>query len=112
MNTKFLISGSFVVACLFSAPAAFAQVAADVCPPMGFLNTTNHVLNPSFEKADHSGGNHSAAAEWFVHGDNQGDPVSTSLIATTVPHGTDPGEGKRMIHVDAGGNESGVYQPL
>ena len=112
MSTKVLISGSFVVAFLFSASAAFAQVSADTCPPMGFLNTTNHVLNPSFEKADHGGTNHSAAAQWFTHTDNQNDPISTSLIATTVPHGTDPGEGTRMIHIDAVGNESGVYQPL
>jgi hypothetical protein len=91
---------------------ASAQVAADVCPSFGFLNDTNHALNPSFEKADRRGGVHSAAAKWFVHGDNQGDPVFTSLTTTTVPHGTDPGEGTKMIHVESIGNESGVYQPL
>ena len=112
MNNKILVSGSFAFAFLFSSPAVFAQVAADICPPIGFLNDTNHVLNPSFEKADRSGGTHSAAAKWFLHGDNQGDPVLSSLTATTVPHGTDPGEGIKMIHIDAKGNESGVFQPL
>lgn len=93
-------------------PAAFAQVAADVCPPIAFINDTNHALNPSFEKAARPHGNQSAAAKWFSHGDNQGDPVFTSLTTTTVPHGTGPGEGTKMIHIESIGNESGVYQPL
>jgi hypothetical protein len=112
MNTRILASGPIAFAFLFLSGAAQADVAADVCPPMGFLNTTNHVQNSSFEKADHGGVNHSAAKNWFLHGDNEGDPVTSSLIATTVPHGTDPGEGSKMIHIDAKGNESGVYQIL
>ena len=112
MNTKFLVSGAISVAFVLSSPMASAQVAADVCGPFGFLNTTNHVLNPSFERADRGGENHSAAANWFQHTDNIGSPISTQLTTTTVPHGTDPGEGVKMIHVDAGGSEGGVYQVL
>ena len=112
MNTKILVSGSFALVFLLSSGAALADVAADICPSFGFVNDTNLVLNPSFEKADRPRGNHSAAAHWFTHSDNQGDPISTSLTTTTVPHGTDPGEGTKMIHIDAVGNESGVYQLL
>lgn len=112
MNTRILLSGAFATAFVFSSPVASAQVAADVCPPFGFLNDTNHVLNPSFEKADRGGENHSAAAYWFEHTDNFGSPISTQLTTTTVPHGTGPAEGIEMIHVDAGGAEGGVYQAL
>jgi hypothetical protein len=112
VNTKTLVSGALAAAFVFSSPAAFAQVGADVCPPIGFLNDTNHVLNPSFEKADRGGADHSAAANWLLHTDNFGSPISSQLTTTTAPHGTDPGEGTKMIHVDAGGNEGGVYQLL
>jgi hypothetical protein len=112
VSTKILVSGAFAAAFALSSHAAVAQVAADVCAPFGFLNDTNHALNPSFETADRGGTNHSAAAHWFVHTDNFGSPVTTQLTVTTVPHGTDPGEGTRMIHIAAGGSEGGVYQLL
>src|SRR6185295_17070416 len=73
VKTNILALGA--LALLLSPCAAFADVAADVCPPFGFVNDTNLVLNPSFEKADRGGENHSAAKYWLLHTDNQGSPI-------------------------------------
>src|SRR5262249_26974441 len=54
----------------------------------------------------------SAAASWHIHTDNAGHTVSTNLAPTTVPGGTAPPPGQRMLHIRAGGGESGVIQVI
>jgi hypothetical protein len=105
-------------------PVAFIQAqAAPICPPLSFPDTINLAKNPSFEVAGKygpfkvylgSGLEESAAANWQVHSSNGHALVTTELLPTTVPVGTDPAglvEGqKRMLHVIARGSEGGVYQ--
>jgi hypothetical protein len=96
---------------------------APICPPMSFPDTINLAKNPSFEVAGQYGGpfkvylgsgvEESAALNWQVHSNGHA-LVTTELLPTTVPVGTDPAglvEGqKRMLHVIARGSEGGVYQ--
>jgi hypothetical protein len=100
---------------------------ATVGPPIGFPDTANLALNPSFEQRGSNGpytvyqkpwpaSAPSAAANWEVHSSNAQARVTTLQEATTVPAGTDPAgkpEGqKQMLHIIAEGNEGGVYQLL
>lgn len=74
---------------------------------MGPFGTTSVCPAPcTIEKA-------SAAAGWRMHSDNFGNAIATSLVSpSTVPFGTDPAKGGRMLRVVAGGAEGGVFQPL
>ena len=103
-------------------PFAQAQ-STPTCPPISFPDITNLPKDPSFEVAGKygpfkvylgSGVEESAAANWLVHSSNGHAVVTTELLPTTVPVGTDPAglvEGqKRMLHVIASGNEGGIYQ--
>ena len=104
-----------------------APAAATFCPPFSFSNAINHALNPSFETIGANGNpsicpapcvaaKESAAANWTIHSDNFGSAVTTRveplsvLDPNRVPFGTDPGAGRRMLHIIAGGGEGGVYQ--
>lgn len=91
------------------------------CPPIicGNIAHPNLLANPSFETIGASGPSvvwsgalpfpfpESAAAGWGLHNDNFGCFVRTRLVASTRPGG-----GAYMMHVAAGGSESGVVQTL
>lgn len=109
---------------LGAAPAMAAATAAAICPPFSFANAVNYALNPSFEDVGAAGPTStcpspcvitkpSAASNWTMHSDNIGSAVSTSLVSpSTVPPGTGPAAGARMLRVTAGGNEGGVFQSI
>ncbi len=105
-------------------PAMAAPTAAAVCPPQAFADAVNRAANPSFEVFGPFGGTsscpfpctiekESAASGWFMHTDNAHNAISTSLVnPSTVPFGTDPSAGQRMLRVVARGAEGGVFQRL
>jgi hypothetical protein len=116
-----------IVFSTLSSPMLGAAQSAITCPPISFPDTINLAKNPSFENTGRNGSftvyqkpfpnpAYSAAADWLVHSNNADVPVTTALVPTTVPVGTDPAghpEGqKRMLHVIARGSEGGVYQTL
>ncbi len=72
---------------LSPAVEAAALSAATICPPRAFPNTINRALNPSFETLGANGSptscrngcqvsSPSAAANWTMHSNNVGAPVS------------------------------------
>jgi len=114
-------------------PVQAGPGAAGECPPYGFRDSanlpTNLAQNPSFEVAGQKGTancpypclapsddpskfRESAAANWRISTDNMKSAVFTRLVPTTVPHGTDPPHGQRMLRIRAKGGEGGVVQHL
>jgi hypothetical protein len=130
MNTNTLRKTTLAAIALSTVALPLCAMAqsATTNPPYSFPNTVNLAKNPSFELADIHGSftvnqglpwpspAPSAAADWQVHSSNTGARVTTQLVPTTVPIGTDPAgkaEGQReMLHIIAEGNEGGVYQKL
>jgi hypothetical protein len=121
MKTKTVLSLTLLVIPL---AAELAPQCATVCPPQSFRSNQNFGNNPEFEFAGPCGavawiangaGNcilggipWSAAQGWRLHGDNARHLVQSTWEPTTLPFG---GIG-RMLHIRAGGPESGVYQPF
>lgn len=93
----------------------------DGCPPIicGNIAHPNLLSNPSFEVIGPNGPSvgwsgplqggypQSAAANWYMHNDNFGCNVTTNLVRSNRPGG-----GSYMMHVVAGGSESGILQLL
>ena len=96
-----------------------APGAATTCPPHNFSSTVNLARNPSFEQVGPNGsptswiqGNTipppSAAKNWLMHSNNEGDLVRSQLIPTTAPGPS----GSKMLRFRASGRESGLLQIL
>src|SRR4051794_24704005 len=125
MNNRFVFCAAFLGLLGAAAqPAGADQGAGLICPPVKFASPPlNRAHNPSFESVGNNGSTtncpkpctvfgESAAALWTIHTDNLKSAIQTQLVPTTVPFGTDPLGGRKMLHIVAGGNEGGVRQIL
>lgn len=103
-------------------PAAADPGVGLICPPVSFANATNLAPNPSVETVGPFGQTSicaepctiekgSAAAAWTMHSDNDDHFIATQLVSpSTVPFGTDPTKGRRMLFVNAGAEEGGIFR--
>lgn len=120
MNKPFLLATLTVA--LFGASGAVFGGAGLVCPP-NTLGTTNlvkggSVNGGSFENCGpkktwtlaNPGNGLSANTNWTIHSNNSPDtkPVTTECIPSTAPGPN----WQKMLHVEAGAQESGVFQDL
>jgi hypothetical protein len=115
-------SFSLLTAALLFVPTQGAGQCPGACPPFTPPTGPNLLLNSGFDNVGpcvstwylNGSGNcgvNSSAANWNIHSDNYGNLISTSLVSpTTLPQAI--GGKFRMLHVQARGAESGVYQSL
>jgi hypothetical protein len=119
MNKRFLVTT--ITAALFGASGAVFAGAGLVCPP-NTLGTTNlvkggSIAGGSFENCGpkktwteaNPGNGLSANTNWLIHSNNSpSKPVTTECIPSTAPGPNF----QKMLHVEAGAHESGVFQDL
>ncbi|HKY90157.1 MAG TPA: hypothetical protein VJM11_03920, partial [Nevskiaceae bacterium] len=105
----YLLTFLFAALALLSTMPAIAEPGAmNQCPHYGIGQGKNLALNPSFETPARPTATQSVAANWLLHTDNQGSPISSARV---ISHAPGP-NGSRMLRIDANGVESGVIQFL
>jgi hypothetical protein len=119
MNKRFLVTT--LTAALFGASGAVFAGAGLHCPPhtVSKINLVkgNSFAGGGFENCGlkktwteaNPGNGLSANTHWSIHSNNPpSKPVMTECITSTAPGAN----GRTMLHVEAGANESGVFQDL
>ena len=112
------VAAAAAMALVTFAVQAQPSPAAWACPDFSFLSG-NLAINPGFEVAapavpdlvrtcwQRAGDPFtSAAAGWLMHTDNWGAPICSRLVPSDAPGP----RGERMLYIEAGGVEGGIYQ--